>query len=145
MLVPANKSFFNDFMMSPFDAFFDAPSPTAKPMPGLMKTNVKETDEGFELTIDLPGMKKKNVAAELKNGYIEVTAETHESSEDAGDKGSYLRKERFDGKCSRSFYVGNDVTEEDIKAKYDNGILQVSIPKKTRKQIEEKKIIAIEG
>lgn len=145
MLVPANKSFFNDFMMSPFDAFFDVPSSNAKSMPGLMKTDVKETDDAFELTIDLPGMKKENVTAELKNGYLEVSAHTHQETEDAGAKGSYLRKERFDGTCSRSFYVGDDITQEDVKAKYDNGILALTIPKKTRKQLEEKKTIAIEG
>ena len=143
MLVPAKRSFFDDFMMSPFDAFFDGPAPVGKPAPNLMKADVKETETGFELLIDLPGVQKENVTAELKDGYLEVSAETHSKSEDKDDKGTYLRKERFDGKCSRSFYVGDDISEDDITAKFDNGVLTIDVPKKTKPALEEKKTIAI--
>lgn len=145
MLVPAKRNFFDDFMMSPFDAFFDGPAATGKSVPGLMKADVKETDGNFELLIDLPGFKKENVSVELKDGYLEVSASTHSESEDKDEKGTYLRKERFDGKCSRSFYIGEDIKQDDIKAKFDNGVLAIDVPKKTEPEIEEKKTIAIEG
>lgn len=143
MLVPAKRNFFDDFMMSPFDTFFDGAQPAGKPASGLMKTDIKETDEAFTLVVDLPGVQKENVTAGLKDGYLEVTAESHGSTEDK--EGTYLRKERFDGKCSRSFYVGDEIAEDDIKAKFDNGTLQITVPKKTKPAIEEKKTIAIEG
>lgn len=143
MLMHPRRNFFDDFMMSPFDAFFDAPTTTKTN--ALMRTDVRETDDAYELAIDLPGVKKEDVTAELKNGYLKVTAETKRETEDKDNQGNYLRKERFEGSCTRSFYVGNQVTEEDIKAKFENGVLDITIPKETKKELEEKKTIAIEG
>lgn len=112
----------------------------------MMKADVKELDHGYELSMNLPGVKKEDIKAELKNGYITVSASTENSSEEKDDEGSYLRRERFYGSTSRSFYVGDQVREEDIKAKYENGVLTLTVPKKDAKQIEaEKKYIAIEG
>ena len=88
-------------------------------------------DGGYELTIDLPGFDKEGVQAELKDGYLTVTAETKQETEDK--KGTYVRQERFSGKCSRTFYVGDDIEEGDIKAKFDNGTLQIDVPKKVAK------------
>ena len=133
-----------------FDDFFDefrAPAKPgfagARPINGLMKTDVKETENGFELDIDLPGYGKEDVTAELKNGYLTVSAKKgHENDK----KGHYIRRERFYGSCSRSFFVGKEVTEEDIKAKFENGILIVTVPKKEpQPKVEEKKYIQIEG
>ena len=144
MLVPARRNFFDDFMMSPFDAFFDTPSASSK-APTLMKTDIKETDSAFELTIDLPGVAKENVTAHIQDGYLEIAAETKTETEDKAEDGSYLRKERFEGKCSRKFYVGDEILEDDISAKFENGILQITVPKRTEPLPEAKKTIAIEG
>ena len=142
MMIPrTHRNFFDDFMMSPFDAFFDAP--TTKTGATLMKTDVRETETAYELAIDLPGIPKENVTAELKNGYLKVTAETKRETEDKDEAGTYLRKERFEGSCTRSFYVGNQVTEEDITAKFENGVLDITVPKQTKKELEEKKTITI--
>ena len=142
MMIPRRRNFFDDFMMSPFDAFFDTPT-NGKSATSLMKTDVRETETAYELAIDLPGVKKEDVTAELKNGYLKVTATTKRETEDKDDKGTYLRKERFEGSCTRSFYVGNQVTEEDITAKFDNGVLDITVPKQAKKELEEKKTIAI--
>ena len=143
MMMPRRRSLFDDLMLSPFDAFFDN-MPDKGPAT-LMKTDVKETEGAYELAIDLPGAKLEDVTAELKNGYLKVTAESKRETEDTDEAGTYLRKERFEGTCSRSFYVGNQLTEEDIKAKFENGVLHITVPKQARKELEDKKTIAIEG
>lgn len=114
---------------------------------GLMKTDIKELDDKFELHVNLPGVKKDDIQAELKDGYLTISA-THGSSNDEKDEeGKYIRRERYYGSASRSFYVGEDVTQEDIKAKYEDGVLKVQIPKvePKKQEVEEKKYIAIEG
>ena len=112
----------------------------------MMKADVKELEHGYELSMNLPGVKKEDIKAELKNGYITVSASTESSNDEKDDEGNYLRRERFYGSTSRSFYVGDQVREEDIRAKYENGVLTLTVPKKDAKQIEaEKKYIAIEG
>ena len=137
MMVPMrrNRNLLSELMTDPFDAFFNAASAPMQAMqkmsPTLMRTDIKETDGGYELTIDLPGFKKDDVQAELKDGYLTVTAETKQETEDK--KGTYVRQERFSGKCSRTFYVGDDIEEGDIKAKFDNGTLQIDVPKKVAK------------
>jgi HSP20 family molecular chaperone IbpA len=111
-----------------------------------MRTDIKENGNGFELDIDLPGYKKEDVKAQLKDGYLTISAENSQSNDEKDSDGKYIRRERFFGTCSRSFYVGDDITEEDIKAKFENGILKVSVPKKEAKPVEEKnKFISIEG
>ena len=111
----------------------------------VMKTDVKETDTGYEVDIDLPGFKKDEVNAQLDNGYLTISAAKGLDKDEKDKKGKYIRKERYAGAMSRSFYVGEGVTQEDIKAKYEDGILRLSVPKKEAKAVENKKYIAIEG
>ncbi|CDC38782.1 MAG TPA: Hsp20/alpha crystallin family protein [Lachnospiraceae bacterium] len=111
----------------------------------VMKTDVKETDAGYEVDIDLPGFKKDEISAKLDDGYLTISASKGLDKDEKNKEGKYIRKERYAGAMSRSFYVGGDVTEEDIKAKYEDGILRLSIPKKEAKAVENKKYIAIEG
>ena len=111
----------------------------------VMKTDVKETDTGYEVDIDLPGFKKDEINAQLDNGYLTISAAKGLDKEEKDKEGKYIRKERYAGSMSRSFYVGDALTQEDIKAKYESGILRLSIPKKEAKQVETTKRIAIEG
>ena len=110
-----------------------------------MKTDVKETDSGYEVDIDLPGFKKDEINVQLDNGYLSISAAKGLDKEEKNKEGKYIRKERYAGEMSRSFYVGDALTQEDIKAKYESGILRLSIPKKEAKQVEATKRIAIEG
>ena len=147
MIVPRkHRSPLNYMMADPFDMFFGMPvAPPRRMAPALMRSDIKETGDGYELIVDLPGFSKDDVQAELKDGYLAITAETKSGSEDKDEKGTYVRKERFVGKCSRSFFVGEDVDEADIKAKFENGVLTFNIPKKQEDQKpEEKKTISIE-
>ena len=94
----------------------------------------------------MPGFKKDDVQAELKDGYLTINAQTQGESEDKDEQGTYVRKERFSGKCSRTFYVGDDIEEDDIKAKFEDGTLKIDVPKKQEQpKLEEKKTISIEG
>ena len=115
------------------------------PSNSIMKTDIKESENDYEINIDLPGYKKEDVQAELKDGYLVITAKNESTVEDTGNK-EYIRRERFYGTCSRSFYVGKEVTQEEIKAKFEDGILKVAVPKKqARPAVEESKYIQIEG
>ena len=145
MLVP-RRNFFNQLMTDPFDAFFDGAMPSMQTAtPSLMRTDIRETDTGYELTIDLPGFKKEDVRAELKDGYLSVNAQTKNETEEKDDNGKWLRQERFTGTCSRTFYVGEEIAEEDIKAKFEDGLLKISVPKKQpQPKLEEKRTIAID-
>ncbi len=142
------ENLFDD--MFPFDDSFFAPS-KKNPLYGknasrMMKTDIKETDGSYELDIDLPGFKKDEITAELNDGYLTVSAAKGLDKDEKDNKGRYIRQERYSGAMSRTFYVGENVKEEDIKAKFENGILSLSVPKPTeQKQIETKKQIAIEG
>lgn len=110
-----------------------------------MKTDIKDTDNAYELTIDMPGIKKEDIKAELKDGYLTVNATSGYSNDDKDSNGKYIRRERHYGSCSRSFYVGNAVTQDDIKASFENGTLKLVIPKKEDKPaIENKNYIRIE-
>lgn len=114
--------------------------------PSVMRTDVKESEAGYELNIDLPGYKKEDVKAELKDGYLTISAESRQNKDEKDDAGKYIRRERYYGTCSRSFYVGEDVQQEDIRARFEDGILIVSVPKKeTKPVIEESRYIPIEG
>ena len=153
MLMP---SIFNDNL---FDDFFDFPFYDDKAdrkiqrklyghhAGNLMKTDIKEKKDGYELEIDLPGFKKDEVTAELNDGYLTVSAAKGlDQDEQEKETGKYIRRERYTGSCSRSFYVGDAVTEEDITAKFENGTLKMLVPKKEeQKAVENKKYIAIEG
>ena len=134
-----------------FDDFFGFDYPTRRmPAPrahDLMKTDVQELDNAYQLDISLPGFKKEDLTAELKDGYLTVSAQTSAQNDEKDEKtGKYIRRERYSGSCKRSFYVGEEVTQEDIKAKYENGILTLNVPKKEAlPKKEEKQFIAIEG
>jgi HSP20 family protein len=126
-------------MSDPFDFGFFGTEPTPKVNASLMKTDVKETDKAYELDIDLPGFDKENVQIELNDGYLTINASTNEEKEDKDENGTFLRKERFVGSCRRSFYVGDDVSEDDISAKFENGILSINVPKKELPKPEDRK------
>ena len=113
----------------------------------LMKTDIKETDKDYEVIIDLPGFKKNEVHASLENGYLTISAEKGLNQNEKEKKsGRYIRKERYAGACQRSFYVGDQLTEEDIKGEFKHGILKLTIPKKEAKPaVDDKKYISIEG
>ena len=142
MLMPSifGENLFDDF----FDDFYrPARKPAhraALPSNTVMKTDIRETDNGFELDIDLPGYKKEDVQAQLKDGYMTITASAKKSNDEKDEQGRYIRRERYVGSCSRSFYVGDQITEEDIKAKFEDGILK----KEAKPEVEENKYIAIE-
>lgn len=112
----------------------------------LMKTDVRETEKTYELDIDLPGFKKDEIQMELKDGVLTVSAAKGLDKDEEDKKGNYIRKERYAGSMSRSFYVGKHVTVEDVHPKYESGILSFSVPKEEAKPVEEKKhYISIEG
>ena len=110
-----------------------------------MKTDVKETEDGYEVDVDLPGFKKDEISLELNNGYLTISTEKSLEKDKENKKGKMLRQERYSGVMQRSFFVGEHLTEEDIKASYENGVLHVMIPKKEARKVPEKKTILIEG
>ncbi len=134
-----------------FDGFYDDFNTPARrnffytvPADDLMKTDVKETDTGYALEIELPGYKKEDIKAQLKDGYMTISASKSENKDEKNEDGKYVRRERYVGNSSRSFYVGENVTEEDIKAKFEDGILKLEVPKKQPvPKVEEKKYITI--
>ena len=147
MLMPSSfgeNLFYDDWMDFPFDRDFWGRT-NNKTTKNLMKTDIREHDAGYELDIDLPGFKKDEIKVELENGYLTISATKGADNDEQDKKGKYIRRERYAGTMQRSFYVGDDVTQEDIKAKFENGILRLSIPKKDAKAVETKKTIAIEG
>ena len=144
MLMPSifGEDLFNDWFSFPdIDKKF-----YGKNTDQVMKTDIKEKDNEYEVDIELPGFKKEDVKAELKDGYLTISAAKNVSTEDKKEDGKYIRKERFSGNVSRSFYVGEDMTQEDIHAKFEDGILKLTVPKKEAKKVEDKKsYITIEG
>lgn len=139
MMMPSifGENLFDDWMSFPFRNFNTN---------SLMKTDIRETDGSFELDIDMPGFNKEDLKAELKEGYLTISASTNKDNGEKDENGRYIRRERYVGSCSRSFYVGEDIKQDDIKAKFENGILKISVPKKeAQPKVEEDKHIAIEG
>lgn len=112
----------------------------------VMSTDVKEVENGYELEMDLPGFKKDEIKASVENGYLTISA-ARGLDEDEKDKksGKYIRRERYAGACERSFYVGEGISQDDIKASFQHGILKLFIPKEPEKSVAEKKYVAIEG
>ena len=153
MLVPSifgENLFDDDWMNFPFDRFERAFWGNQNPLYGknaknMMKTDIREHEGGYELDVDLPGFKKDEIQVELENGYLTISAAKGLDKDQQDQKGKYIRQERYAGAMQRSFYVGDGVTQEDIKAKYEDGILRLSIPKKEAQAVETKKTIAIEG
>ncbi len=112
----------------------------------MMSTDVRETENGYEVIMNLPGFTKEDVKGEIKDGYLTVTATTNTSKDEKDAEGKYIRRERYSGSCSRSFYVGEEVTQDDIKAKFEDGTLKLTIPKKeSQVKEEQKRYIEIEG
>ena len=150
MLMPSifgENLFDDDWMDFPFEReFWGRKNPLyGKNAKNIMKTDIKEHDGGYELDIDLPGFKKDEITIDLDNGYLTISAAKGLDKDEQDKKGKYIRRERYAGAVQRSFYVGDAVTEEDVKAKFEDGILRLSIPKKDAKAVETKKTIAIEG
>ena len=148
MLVPSifGERFFDDF--DRMFTFPDVPERRAKVSPrdmGLMKTDIRETEDGFEIEMDLPGYTKDEVTAEIKDGYLTITAEKNEENK-SGEKGSYIRRERYFGSMSRSFFVGKHLSESDIKASFKDGTLSLSVPKEQPQAVEDTRhLVSIEG
>ena len=144
MLMPSifGENLFDDWMDFSFPSFDRAFYGSGSR--SMMKTDVKETDQGYELDIELPGYQKEDVRAQLKDGYLTVQAAKNVNNDEKNEEGAYIRRERYAGTMSRSFYVGDDVTEADIHAKFEDGILKLSVPKKEAKKVEENKYITIQ-
>ena len=138
-----------------FDNFFDFPmwgdfDNTERKLYGrhadrLMKTDVHDNEDHYEVDIDLPGFKKEEIKLELDNGYLTVSAAKGLDTDEKDHKGKIIRQERYSGSMQRTFFVGDNITEEDIKASFKHGVLNLTIPKKEAPKIPEKKLIAIEG
>lgn len=145
MMMPSlfGNSLFDEWMDFPFESGI---TKSAKRETSLMRTDVKEKDGAYELEMELPGYQKEDVTAQLKDGYLTVQASRSASNDEKDEQGNYIRRERYTGQCSRSFYVGEGVKQEDIRAKFENGILKLIVPKvEAQKPVEENKFIAIEG
>ena len=143
-------SIFNNSVFDNFDNWMDFSFPSfnqrlyGASSSQLMKTDVKETDKDYEVSIDLPGFKKEDVSLKLDSGYLTISASKGlEKDEKEKKDGKYIRRERYEGQCSRSFYVGDGVQAKDVNAKFEDGILKVSVPK-AAPQVETDNVIAIE-
>lgn len=152
MLMPRifGESLFDDLMDFRFpteEEFFGKRNPLfGKHGKNLMKTDIREKDGSYELDIDLPGFKKDEVKAKLENGFLTISAEKGLDRDQKDNEGRFIRQERYTGAMSRSFYVGDSVKQEDITAKFEDGILRLSVPKQEMKKLENKdQYIAIEG
>lgn len=148
MLLPSifGENLFDDMMNFDFDKEFERMS---RPLYGkhtqnMMKTDVRESEKSYELDIDLPGFSKDEITVQLENGYLSISAAKGLDKDQENKDGKYIRRERYAGSMSRTFYVGDQLTEQDIQAKFENGILQLTVPKKEAKQVEGHKYIAIE-
>lgn len=138
MMIPRKRNEFDLFDEMFMDPFFDRKEVRT------MRTDIKEVDDNYVIEVDLPGYDKENIDIEMENGYLKVSAKVNETIDKSDEKEKYIHKERFYGECSRSFYVGDNLKEEDIKASFKNGILVLTFPKEQQKQIEEKRKIQID-
>ena len=137
MMIPRKR---NEFDL--FDSMFEDPFFERKENKW-MKTDIKEKGNNYLIEVDLPGYEKDNIQIEMENGYLKVSAKVENSNEEEEEE-KYIHKERFYGECSRSFYVGDNVKEEDVKASFKNGILTLTVPKEEQKKLDEKKYIQID-
>ena len=151
MLMPSifgENLFDDDWMNFPFnDEFWGKKNPLyGKHAQNMMKTDIRETDGSYELDVDLPGFKKDEIKVQLKDGYLTLAAAKGLDKDEKDKEGNYIRRERYSGACERSFYVGADVKQEDIKAHFEHGMLTLFVPKKEAKPaVETDKYISIEG
>ena len=139
LMIPRKR---NEFDL--FNDFFGGDDFFTRRESAIMKTDIKEKKDSYVIEMDLPGYEKENINLELKDGYLNISAKVEkEDKNDENEK--FVHKERFYGHCARSFYVGEQITEEDIKAEFKNGTLRVSVPKKEeRKELPEAKHIQIQ-
>lgn len=140
------ENLFDDFFDDDFAMFHEhgGRDPLyGKHAKNLMKTDVRETEDSYELDIDLPGFKKDEIDLDLNDGYLTISAAKGLDKDTEDKKGKYIRQERYAGTCSRSFFVGETVAPEEVSAKFEDGILRITLPKKTEKKLPEKKTIAI--
>ena len=148
MMMPSifGENLFDDLMDFPFEnSFWGEKNPLyGKHAKNMMKTDVRENENTYELDVDLPGFKKEEINAKLENGYLTITADKSLEKDKTDNKGRYIRQERYSGSMARSFYVGDSVKETDIHAKFEDGILKLSIPKNDIKYIERSNNIQIE-
>ena len=148
MLLPSifGEDLLDDWMDFPRMAFGDIDRKLyGKRAAQVMKTDVHELGDKYELDIDLPGFKKDEIKLSLDNGYLSVSASKELDKDKKDKKGKIIRQERYSGAMNRSFYIGDDVKQEDVKAKYEDGVLKLVVPKKESEKVQEKKYIAIEG
>ena len=138
------ENLFDDFFGDPFGMMPRGRDPLyGKHARNLMRTDVRETEDSYELDVDLPGFKKDEVTLELKDGCLTIQAVKGLDKDTSDKKGKYIRQERCAGACSRTFYVGDGVEPEDVTAKFENGILQLSIPKEAKKQLPKNTSVTI--
>ena len=138
---------FNDDWDREFDRAMNAVSPRntfGKRSVNVMKTDVRETADGYQVYVDLPGFKKEDVKLDLKDGYLTISAKRSNAHDDKDKEGRYIRQERYTGSCARSFYVGEEIKPEDVKARFNDGILELDLPKAQAKPLPEKKPSQIE-
>ena len=140
------ENLFDDFFSDPFGMMIpQGRDPLyGKHAKNLMKTDVRELDGSYELDVDLPGFKKDEVTVDLQDGYLTISAAKALDKDESDQKGKFLRQERYSGSMSRSFYVGDGVEATDISAKYEDGILKISVPKAAQKELPKHTTIAIE-
>ena len=134
-----NTNFFDDFFKSPFLGAVEQVGGSR-----LMKTDVKEVEDAFEIIMDLPGVEKEDIQIELKEGYLTVSASKTTQFSESGENCRYIRKERFEGSAKRSFFVGDFANEDNIRASYNNGVLKLTIPKEPEPEPEQPKRISID-
>ena len=143
-LVPRNNNLGFSLFDNMFDDFFKDPFFTRNNSVKVMKTDIQEKDDKYILDMDLPGYDKEDIKAQLKDGYLTISAQKNTANDEKDEDGNYIRRERYCGKCSRSFYVGDSIKEEDIKANFNNGILELTFPKEVPQKEEEMKYITID-
>ena len=141
------ESLFDDWMDFPFRAFTGDVDHKlyGKHAARVMKTDLKEHAEGYELSIDLPGFKKDQIDLQLQNGYLTITASKGMEEDEKNKNGRIVHQERYSGSMSRSFYIGESLTEEDVKAKFEDGVLTLDFPREKAIKLPERKTIQIEG
>ena len=141
-----SENLFDDFFGDTFDKhFFGGRDPLyGKHAKNLMKTDVRETEDSYELDVDLPGFKKDEVTVDLQNGYLTISAAKGLDKDEQDKKGKYIRQERYAGSCTRSFYVGSGIEPEQISARFEDGILRLSVPKDGKKLLPKSTSVSIE-
>ena len=139
------ENLFDELFDNAFRPLYEADNALyGKHAKAVMRTDVRETENGYEVDVDLPGFKKDEVKIDLKDGYLTISAAKGLDKDEQDKKGRYIRQERYTGQCSRSFYVGENLEPKDVHAKFEDGILKLSLPKHAQKELPKNPVIAIE-